>query len=105
MLHLNVEKSKCIIFFKHPKKLSNNNITVNNNIIEQVDHFNYLGVTLDQNITWNPRLDMVSIKILRVTGLLHKLQHNLYILITICNSLIHSYLIWSSRIEFQKWTC
>ena len=85
-----------MIFFKHPKKLSNLNITVNNKIIEQVDHFNYLGITLDQNITWTPHLDKVSIKISRVTGLLRKLQHifTKHILITIYNSLIHSYLIY-----------
>ena len=74
MLNLNVEKSNLIIFFKHPKKLSNLNITVNNKMIEQVDHFNYLGITLDQNITWTPHRNKVSIKISRVTGLLRKLQ-------------------------------
>ena len=110
MLNLNVEKSNFIIFFKHPKKLPNLNITVNNKIIEQVDHFNYLGITLDQNITWTPHLDKVSIKISRVTGLLRKLQHICpkHILITIYNSLIHSYLIniiWSSRMGFLKWAC
>ena len=89
MLNRNVEKSKFMIFFKHPKKLSNLNITVNSNIIEQVDHFNYLGVTLDQNIT-TPHLDNVSIKISRVTGRLRKLQHIFpkHILITIYSSLI-----------------
>ena len=40
MLNVNVEKSNFMIFFKHPKKLPNLNITVNNKIIEQVDHFN-----------------------------------------------------------------
>ena len=103
MLNLNIEKSKFMLFFKHSKKLSNLNITVNNNIIEQTDRFNYLGITLDQNMTWTPHLDMVSIKISRVTGLLRKLQHifSKHILITIYNSLIHSYLIlWSSRMGF-----
>ena len=96
MLNLNVEKSNFMIFFKHPKKLPNLNITVNNKIIEQVDHFNYLGITLDLNITWTPHLDKVSIKISCVTGLLRKLQHIFpkHILITIYNSLIHSYLIY-----------
>ena len=89
-VNLNVEKSNLMIFFKHPKKLSNLNITVNTKIIEQVDHFNYLGITLDQNITWTPHLDKVSITISRVTCLLRKLQHIFpkHILITIYNSLI-----------------
>ena len=88
--------SNFMIFFKHPKKLSNLNITVNKKIIEHVGHFNYLGVTLDENIMWTPHLDKVSIKISRVTGLLRKLQHIFpkHFLITIYNSLIHSYLIY-----------
>ena len=88
-----------MIFFKHPKKLFNLNITVNNNIIEQVDHFNYLGVTLHQIITWIPHLDKVSIKISHVTSLLRKLQHIFpkHILIT---SLIHSYLIYGLLVCF-----
>ena len=75
--------------------MSNLDITVNNKIIEPVDHFNYLGITLDQNITWTPHLDNVSIKIYRVNGLLRKLHHIFpkHILIIIYNSLIHSYLL------------
>ena len=74
MLNLNVKKSNCMIFFKHPKKLSSLNITVSNKIIEQVDHFNYLGITLDPNITWTPHLDKVSKKISRVSNIQHSLS-------------------------------
>ena len=90
-----MSKNQFILFFSNIQRC-NLNITVNNKIIEQVDHFNYLGITLDQNITWTPYLDKVSIKICGVTGLLHKLQHIFpkHILITIYNSLIHSYLIY-----------
>ena len=64
---------------------------------QQVDYFNFLGVTLDQNIPWNPHVDKVFIKITRVTGLLRKLQHYFpkHILITIYNSIIHSRLMYS----------
>ena len=96
MLELNVVKSKCMICFKHSTIITNFSITIINSTIEQVDHFNFLGVTLDQNITWNPHVDKVSIKISRVTGLLRKLQHYFpkHILITIYNSLIHSHLMY-----------
>ena len=59
-----------------------------------IDYFNFLGVTLDQNM--NPHVDKVSIKISRVTGLLLKLPHYFpkHILITIYNSLIHSHLMY-----------
>ena len=96
MLELNAEKSKFMIFFKHPKIITNFSITIHNSTIEQVDHFNFFGVTLDQNITWNPHVDKVSIKIFCVTGLLRKLQHYFpkHILITIYNSLIHVHLMY-----------
>ena len=96
MIELNVEKSKFMIFFKHPKIITNFSITINNSTIEQIDHFNFLGLILDQNITWNPHVDKVFIKISRVTGLLRKLQHCFpkHILITIYNSLIHSHLMY-----------
>ena len=61
MLELNVEKSKFLIFL-HPKIITNFSITINNSTIEQVDHFNFLGLTLDQNITWNLHVGKVSIK-------------------------------------------
>ena len=82
-----------MIFFKI---ITNFSITINNSTIEQVDYFNFLGVTLDQNITGHPHVDKVSIKISRVTGLLCKLQHYFpkHILITIYNSLIHSHLMY-----------
>ena len=103
MLELNVEKSKFMIFFKHPKIITNFNITINNSTIKQVDHFNFLGLTLDHNITWNPHVDKVSIKISRVTGLVRKLQHYFpkHILIIIYN---HSFLYLTGRESQNKMT-
>ena len=47
-LRLNVSKSKFMIFFKHPKVTPKLNISVNDNQIDQVDEFNFLGITIDQ---------------------------------------------------------
>ena len=51
-LRLNVSKSKFMIFFKHPKVIPKLNISVNDNQIDQVDEFNFLGITIDQSVTW-----------------------------------------------------
>ena len=69
---------------------------MNNSTIEQEDNFNFLGVTLGQNITWNPHVNKVSIKLSCVTGLLRKLQHYFpkHILIPSNNSLIHCHKIY-----------
>ena len=55
-LQLNVSKSKFMMFFKHPKTLPKLNITANGNLIDQVSEFNFLGITIDENITWNPHI-------------------------------------------------
>ena len=68
----------------------------NGNPIDQVEHLNYLGITLDQHITWTPHIKKISITISRVIGILRKLKRTFpqYILRTIYNSLIHPHLIY-----------
>lgn len=95
-LFLNTEKSKLMIFYKHPKKIPNLNITLNDVRIERVNNFNFLGITIDENITWKAHIDKIAIKISRASGMLRKLQHIFppRILITIYNSLIHSHMLY-----------
>ena len=67
-LLLNVAKSKFMIFFKHPRtipKLSTC-ISINGNPVEQVTNFNFLCITLDQNLTWKDHISKISIKVARV---------------------------------------
>ena len=72
MLNIKVEKFKFMIFFKHPKKEKNFNIAINNRTNEQLDYFNLLGVTSDQNINYNPHTDYVNYnifsKLILITG-------------------------------------
>ena len=68
-LQLNVSKSKFMMFFKHLKTLPKLNITANGNLIDQVSEFNFLVITIDENITWNPHIRNTSIKIARVIGI------------------------------------
>ena len=95
-LTLNAAKSKFMIFFKDPKVVPRLNLTIAGNPIEQVNEFNFLGITLDQNITRKPHITKVAIKIARVIGVLHKLKHFFpqHILLTIYNSLIQPHLIY-----------
>ena len=75
-LKLNASKSKFMIFFKHPKTIPKLNIWANGNQIDEVQEFNFLGITIDQNITnWPPHIRKISIKISRVIGVLRKLKH------------------------------
>ena len=95
-LRLNVSKSKFMIFFKHPKVRPKLNISINNNQINQVDEFNFLGITINQSVTWVSHIRKTSLKISRAFGILRKLRRTFpqYILRTIYNSLIHPHLIY-----------
>ena len=97
-LMLNAAKSKFMIFFKVPKVVPRLSLTIAGNPIEQVNEFNFLGITLDQNITWKPHITKMAIKIARVIGVLNKLKHIFpqHILLTIYNSLIQPHLIYGS---------
>ena len=85
-----------MVFFKHPKTIPKLKLTINDNPIEQVTEFNFLGITIDQNVTWSAHITKTSIKIARVIGILHKLKHSfpLKIFRLIYNSLIHPHLIY-----------
>ena len=95
-LLLNVAKSKFMIFFKHPRTIPKLSISIIGNPVEQVTNFNFLGITLDQNITWNDHISKISIKVARVIGIMNKLKHIFphQILRTLYNSLIHPHLIY-----------
>ena len=95
-LKLNASKSKFMIFFKHPKIIPKLNILANGNPIDEVQEFNFLGITIDQNLLWTPHIRNISIKISRVIGVLRKLKRIFpqHILRLIYNSLIHPHLIY-----------
>ena len=41
-----------MIFFKHPKIIPKLNISVNDQQIDLVNEFNFLGITIDQSVTY-----------------------------------------------------
>ena len=95
-LKVNASKSKFMIFFKHPKIIPKLNIWANGNQIDEVQEFNFLGITIDQNINWTLHIRKISIKISRVIGVLRKLKRIFpqHILRLIYNSIIRPHLIY-----------
>ena len=65
--------------------------------LECKESVRYLGVIIDNNLSWKQHIDHVAIKISRTVGLICKLQHFLprYILLTIYRSLVTPYLTYS----------
>ena len=69
-------------------------ITINNHILERVTSTNFLGVTIDEHISWKCHIKQVERKISRIIGVLYKCRYLLNIpsMLAIYNSLIYSYL-------------
>ena len=71
------------------------NISINN----RVDNLKYLGVVLDNTLTWNSHIAQVKKQISQACGALTRLRHYLPInsLITVYHSLVFSHLQYGIR--------
>ena len=115
-LHLNVAKSKFMLFHMPQKVIPQLHFSLNGSPIDYVTEFIFLGLTLDCNLNFKSHLKTIGTKISRVIGLLHKLKYIFpaYLLRLIYNSLILPYinyclLAWGSNCHsvelLQKQSC
>ena len=96
-LSLNIKKTKYMIFCRQGKKQHTLlNIKIKNTLVEQVQNFDFLGITLNQNLSWGSHIDKVSYKISRCIGILRKLRFYLpeFTLKSIYNSLLLPHLTY-----------
>ena len=93
-LSLNTQKTKLMLFHRKQKHLDKINVVINGIEIEHVPSFNFLGIMLDENLSWKSHIEMVGNKISKVTGILYRLK-NVFpenVLFVLYNSLIVSYM-------------
>ena len=115
-LSLNAKKTKMMIFHYRQRNISKLklNLFINQTSIEQVNEFNFLGIILDECMTWKSHVQKISSKIAVVNGTLSRLKKFLPsdILKIIYNALIQPHLnygilLWgknTNRIhKLQKW--
>ena len=102
-LSLNISKTKYMVFHPYQKDISQlvPSLTINDTEIERVNTFNFLGITLDENVTWKPHISILSNKISKYSGILNRLKHYLPLHImrmlycTLVNShLLYGILVW-----------
>ena len=103
-LSLNTQKTKMMVFHRKQKHIKELNIAINGAKIDRVESFNFLGITIDEKLSWRHHVDIVKKKISKVIGILYRLKNTfpLETLETLCNSLIASYLnygllIWGTE--------
>ena len=93
-LALNVGKTNFVIFRANKKLDHNVTLIMNRKALEQKDHVKYLGVLVDEHLTWNYHISHVIKKISRGIGVIAKLRYflNPNLLKNIYYCLVFSYL-------------
>lgn len=104
-LSLNVGKTKYMVFHQRNKPIIYPKITLEDTEIECVESFNFLGITIDKQLTWKDHLNKIATKISRINGILNKLKHYLpeFIKVTIYNTLILPHLMYGVLLWGHKW--
>ena len=89
-LSLNKSKSKYMIFHVPNKNIQYLTLKIDNVIIEKVDEFSYLGLTMDTNLNWKRHSEKICNKCAKMIGILNRLKYVLPqgIKIMLYNSLI-----------------
>ena len=73
-LALNVGKTNFVIFRANKPLVHNVTLVMNRKALEQKDHVKYLGVLVDEHLSWNYHTSHVAKKIGRGVGILAKLR-------------------------------
>ena len=109
-LSLNIDKSNFVIFHPHQKRINYKvNIKVFDNnkntyiSLEQKEYVKYLGILIDNNLTWKHHISHIASKISKTIGVIARLRHFLptQTLIQIYNSLILPYLSYGLMVWGQ----
>ena len=94
-LSLNISKTK-FMCFRYPQRRANTfpalDIYIEGHKIERVTTFDFLGVTINETLTWKDHLHKLCMKISRVVGIIAKCRKFLHssVLLKIYNALILS---------------
>ena len=91
-LSLNTEKTKFIIFRSpHKTSPSINKIAINGKIIERVKSIKFLGVHIDEFLSWETHIDLKNNQVTKNLAVINRIKHNLHskTLKILYNSLIY----------------
>ena len=74
-LTLNIKKSNFIIFKSNKKRLNRQlHLQLSGNELKRVEESKFLGVVIDQHLTWKKHIEYVTKKIVRTSGLLCRIR-------------------------------
>ena len=97
-LHIDVNKSVAMLFHTRQRRVNTdeNSIVIDGNIIPFTTNAKFLGINIDNNLTWKAHMNYITAKISKGVGLLLHLSKELscVILILIYNTILLSYLTY-----------
>ncbi len=77
-LSINTAKTKFMLFRSSKRKKQKHNVTIsiNEQIIKQVKDTTFLGVVIDEYLTWKEHINLISKKIiLKATSIISRIRH------------------------------
>ena len=93
-LSLNAEKTTCMTFHTRQKHINPILYSINGVEIENVDSFKFLGIFINNHLTWSTHIGMVANKLSKILGILKRLRY-VYpeqVLLQIYNSLFMAHI-------------
>ena len=100
-LTLNILKTNYIIFHRNKTLPPNASILrINNTVINEVTHVKFLGITVDNKLSWNKHITSVCNKVNRMSGILYLTRHllNKEALRHVYHTLVYPNIIYCSTI-------
>ena len=75
-LSLNINKTKCILFSPNRARKLNfsQTLSVYNKPIEQVENITFLGIVLNEDLSWKPHMLFILQKLRRNFGIISKIK-------------------------------
>ena len=89
-LSLNAGKTKLIIFHSQRKHMDYDSISIKlgRKKLKTVTHVKYLGMQIDDSLTWNYHIDELCRKLSRANGILSQVRYNVPL------DILHTSYIW-----------
>jgi hypothetical protein len=107
-LSLNVNKTHYMVFrSRRCPSFTNCSLSINDVVIEMVEHTKFLGVTIDSFLTWQKHISSVKGKVARGLGIICKAKRNLSkeSLLTLYYSIIYPHLIYCVEVWGNSSAC
>ena len=76
---LNIKKTSSEIIFSNRKKVTNEiqNIEIDNSVVARVRECKFVGVIIDEHLSWTYHINLISSKIAKGIGSLYEMSHYL----------------------------